>query len=426
MEILQLLLCMLILNVLYHVGELFWALKWGIHHQHYFIGRGPKLFSFQVGQLQFTIGIYIPIIWLGKIYEYGSGEKKRACSAWEFSSFPIWKRLTVSLGGIASLFIAGIIIFTVLSYIEKESFIHKNEVNKFGIYPSELATEAGFQKGDKVLLIDGREYEKFTELLHPIAGTRYTIARHGKEEDILIDAHTAAKTSQYYEPFVAVWSPFVISGIHPGSVADYTGLQVSDQIKKVNHLDVISLEEYRNAIRADEDDLIDLLVYREGAEEEILFKEVALNSERTLGFFSEPQIEYTTKQNTLPTAIRKGFEQPFKVISSNVQGLYMIFSGSVTQSQAGGPITVAALFNDEYIWIRFWTIVAILASFTAFANLLPLPNTAFWYTVPLLYEATRKKTFPYESFRRIKRFGYYAVIALMVSTIVNDMVKLFS
>lgn len=136
MEIVQLLLGMLFLNVVYHSGQLLWAFLWGIHHKHYFIGRGPKLFAFQFRDMHFTMGIYIPLFGLAKLYEYESGIKKRAASSWEFSSHPLWKRFTVAAGGLFSLLLSGMLIFICLAYMEKDSFISKEEVNKYGIYPS--------------------------------------------------------------------------------------------------------------------------------------------------------------------------------------------------------------------------------------------------------------------------------------------------
>jgi regulator of sigma E protease len=427
MEIIQLLLGILVLNVVYHTGQLIWSLHWGIHHQHYFIGRGPKLFSFQLRNIKFTLGIYIPLLGLAKIYEYGSGEKKRAFSPWEFTDYPIWKRLTVTIGGVISLIIAGIIIFSCLAYMEKVSFIHKDEVNKYGIYPSEPAAEAGFHRGDKILLMNGKEYENFTDLLRPVAGTRYTIVRDGHEQELLIDAKIADKAAEHREQFISVRSPFKIKSVISGSPADNTGLKVGDQIRKINQHPVICIEEYKSVIESDEDGIVDLLIQRQGAEEEILFTKVALNNDRLLGFSSEPLLQLTIRKNSLSSSVQIGITRSYTIIESNLRSLYKLFSTSAIESKKsmGGPIQVASLFGDDYLWRNFWNVTALLAIVTAMLNLFPLPNAAFWYMVPLLYEALSRKVFSYQAFLKITRFGYYVVIALMVFAIMGDMVYLF-
>lgn len=427
MEIAQLLLGMIFLNVVYHTGQLIWAYRWGIHHKHYFIGRGPKLFAFQFRGMHFTVGIYIPFFGLAKIYEYESGVKKRAWSSWEFSGHSLWKRFTMAMGGVFSLMLSGILIFIWLAYIEKESFVSREEVNKYGIYPSAIATEAGFKRGDRVLQVNGHDYEGYSQLLQPQEGTRYTIDRDGNELDLVIDKEIATKLMETgHTPFLSVWAPFKIREIVPNSIADYTGIKAGDQIKEINHYPIISLNEFKEAISLDEDGIIDLRIRREGATEDILFSAVPLAEEGRLGFFSEDLIQYSIRQNSISESVQKGLSQSFKIITSNLRAFSYLFAGAEVQNKnVKGPIGIAGIFGGEYLWQRFWSITAMLALWISFLNLLPLPNTAFWHMMPLFYEATTRKIFPYTAYLKIKRFGFYAAILLMASVLLSDILQLF-
>jgi regulator of sigma E protease len=428
MEIIQLLLGMVFLNVVYHTGQLLWALRWDLHHQHYFIGRGPKLFTFRFRGMHFTVGIYIPLFGLAKIYEYESGVKKRAWSSWEFSETPVWKRFTAALGGVFSLLLSGILIFIYLAYLEKEYFISRDEINKYGIYPSELAIEAGFRQGDRILRINGREYESFKDLLSPKEGTVYTLSREGFEQELLIDREIAEKAAAaQHIPFLSVWAPFKISAIMPNATAEYIGLKPGDQIKQVNHYPIISLDEFKRVISLDEDGTIDLLVQREDSADAILFSEVAVDEEGKLGFFSEEVLQYSSRQNSISSAIQKGFARAYSLISSNIRGFYSLFSGSEIQSskKVKSPVGISEIYGDQYLWQRFWSISAMFALWISFLNLLPLPNTAFWQLIPLLYETFSRKIFPYQAYLKIKRFGFYAAILLMASVLMSDLFQLF-
>lgn len=287
--------------------------------------------------------------------------------------------------------------------------------------------EAGFKRGDRILLIDGKAYESYTELLHPQEGTRYTISRKGLEHELIIDKEVAAKIFEANEtPFLSVWAPFKISQIIPESPAAYIGLKAGDRIKEINHHAIISLHEFKNTIRLDEDGLIDLLIQREGAAEKILFSGIETQEEGRLGFFSEELLEYSIKQNTLPEAVQKGLARSYNTLSLNIKGFYSLFAGVEVQTKnIGGPIGVAEIFGREYLWQRFWSVTAIFALWISFVNLLPLPNAAFWHMVPLFYEASTKKVFPYPAYQRIKRFGFYALILLMASIMLNDIMQLF-
>lgn len=428
MEITQLLLGMIFLNVVYHAGQLLWALRWGLHHQYYFIGRGPKLFAFRFRDMHFTVGIYIPVFGLAKIYEYEAGLKKRAWSCWEFSDTHLLKRFIAAMGGVISLMLSGILIYICLAYLEKESFISREEVNKYGIYPSELAIKAGFKQGDRILKINDQEYESYSELLNIKEGRVYTLARKGIKQQLLIHSEIAAKAAEEQNiPFFSIYAPFKISEVIPNSIAEYTGLKTGDQIKEINHQPIISLDEFKDMISQDEDGIIDLLIQREGSADNILFSEVPLDEEGRLGFFSEELLKYTIRQNSISAAIQKGLAKSYSLISSNIRGFYKLLSGNEMQSKKKikGPIGISDIYGGHPLGHRFWSISAMLAIWVSFLNFLPLPNTAFWQMVPLLYETFSRKVFPYQAYLKIKRFGFYAVILLMASVIISDILQLF-
>ena len=86
---------------------------------------------------------------------------------WEFRSKPAWQRLVVMLGGIIFNVITGLIIFTMITFNNGETYLSKDEINKNGILALELGLEAGFKTGDKILLINDKEWERDAELFDP-------------------------------------------------------------------------------------------------------------------------------------------------------------------------------------------------------------------------------------------------------------------
>ena len=88
--------------------------------------------------------------------------------SWEFRSKPAWQRLVVMLGGIIFNVITGLIIFSMITFNSSETFLSKDEINKNGILALELGKEAGFETGDKILLINGNNWEKDADLFNQI------------------------------------------------------------------------------------------------------------------------------------------------------------------------------------------------------------------------------------------------------------------
>ena len=64
------------------------------------------------------------------------------------------------LGGIIFNVITGLIIFTMITFNNGETYLSKDEINKNGILALELGLEAGFKTGDKILLINDKEWER--------------------------------------------------------------------------------------------------------------------------------------------------------------------------------------------------------------------------------------------------------------------------
>ena len=87
------------------------------------------------------------------------------------------------LGGIIFNTVSGILIFICLAWKLGDVYISKEEMNKYGILPNAVGINMGFQPGDKIINISGKDFTKFNELISPkhllAADGYYTIERNG-------------------------------------------------------------------------------------------------------------------------------------------------------------------------------------------------------------------------------------------------------
>jgi regulator of sigma E protease len=189
------------------------------------------------------------------------------------------------MSGIISMLVTGVLIFIVLTYLRTEYYIAKEEVNKYGIYPSPLAESYGFQRGDQVLAINEQDYEAYYDLVNPetylTPGSRYSVLRNGKQVEIEITQSTDSRQDQ---PFLSLMVPFEVDVISPGSGAEQAGLKRGDQITKVNGKPIITFYDMREEISKDADNEVILEVKRSLSKGiETLEKKVTVDAYKKLG-----------------------------------------------------------------------------------------------------------------------------------------------
>src|SRR5882757_9714841 len=157
-----------------------------------------SLFKFKKGDTEygigwFPLGGYVKIA--GMVDESMDKEQMKATpEPWEFRSKPAWQRLIVMLGGIIVNVIVGIIIFIGLTFFLGDTYIPKEFVNgSGGIQALAIGEQIGLKTGDKIIKINGKDFEDFTDVSKPdillSQSSFYTVQRDGKELNIAIPAN---------------------------------------------------------------------------------------------------------------------------------------------------------------------------------------------------------------------------------------------
>ncbi len=412
------------LTIAYYLGYFTLAILLGVHNNHYFLGFGNRLFDFKIKGVLFTVGIFIPIFGLARIYRIEEGFKKRPHYAWEFVERPLFNRFLVTYGGVFSLLINSLFIFIALAYVVDDRYISKEEINRQGIFPSPLAQQYGFQIKDKILRINGEGFERFDELNDPeifeTTGSSYTVGRNGEELIIKITALDSA--IELREPFLQIISPVEIDSVAPNSPANLIDLQEGDRIIKVNDRNIYRLrdmqEEFRNEVRGQA--LLQILRIKEN-DTITLSREVTLDQQKRIGVFTRETIQFTTRSNSFFEAIMKGTTNIFSNLSGQIKALFMIVAPRPIK---GGPIGISSAFGN-FSWQRFWYVTATWSSWFILWNFLPYPKSTLWESVALVYERVSKRKYPDSVFRKTLALGWFVFFAQILWVLVNDISKLF-
>lgn len=425
---LSIILAIAFLNIVYLIGFFGLSIWLDVAETQYFLGYNPRLIRFRIRHVTFNIGFYVPIVALFPIYTMVDG-KQRMKYPWEFSEHGLMKRLVTTFGGAIALVIAGVLISIGQFYFTTDSFISKEEINKVGIYPSELARESGFLPGDEIIAVNGKDYQKLDDLISPkvmvTPDVHYTVVRQGEKIELTVRG-MAQDFMNTRKPFISLRVPYEIITVLPGSPADQAGLKPGDKITKVNEQLVASFEETLDVIRADDDGQITLQVKRKSnVSPEKLILNLSLGDKETIGIASRPLINYTIRRHSFGEALLKGPGMAFTRFSTNLRGFTRVIGGSLSPNSPNvtisGPISLQQASSSS-LW---WTITGLNAIWYAFWNLLPLPKSAFWEVIPMVYEGLTKKKYPYTAFKKSTRLSWIFFVVLSVWIFVIDIIKLF-
>uniref|UniRef100_UPI00404999C7 RIP metalloprotease RseP n=1 Tax=Fulvivirga sp. TaxID=1931237 RepID=UPI00404999C7 len=430
----QLILGLTILVGLHEMGHLLAAKAFGMRVEKFSIGFPPKIWGFQYGETEYSIGA-IPLGGFVKItgmVDESLDLKNLSAEPepWEFRAKPAWQRLIVMMGGIVVNVITGILIFVVLNYQNGESYITKDEVNKYGIVAYRLGQELGFETGDKIIKINGNDFEKFNEVRSPEVLLSndgfYTVDRNGQNIDIKIPSDFLDKFSDKNaaSEFIDIRFPFSVGKISPGSNAEIGGLQVGDVFVSVNGSPIQFFDEFKSLLENLKGETIEARVARDGTQ--VMLK-LDVSEEGAIGFYPSQNLNFAHNEFTFGESINKGTEQAFGVVWVNLKAFGKMFSGDVDPRKSlSGPIGIAQIFGGTWDWANFWRITGLISMVLAFMNFLPIPALDGGHVVFLTYEIVSGRKPSDKFLENSQKVGMVLLLGLMVFAVFNDIFKLFA
>ena len=389
----QMILALSIIVGIHEFGHLLTAKMFGMRVEKYFIGFPPKIFSFNYKGTEYGLGS-IPLGGFVKISgiideSMDTSHLNKEPESWEFRSKPAWQRLVVMLGGIIFNVITGLVIFTMITFNNGETYLSKDEINKNGILALDLGLDAGFKTGDKILLINGEDWERDSELFDPNLffddNTTFTVLRNGEKLEITIPDNFINKMNsrEAMSSFLKARTPFTIDSVYNNAFK--AGLEKGDKIIKVDETFIVDLYELKTILEKNKSSIIQVTINRN---ETIIDKVVEISKDATIGIkvLAEP-LTFSQRKFDFNESVIIGTQKAFGIVFLNIRAFGKMFSGDIDPSKnLSGPIGIAQIFGSEWDWGNFWRIVGLLSMVLAFMNLLPIPALDGGYILLYAYE----------------------------------------
>jgi regulator of sigma E protease len=388
------------------------------------------LFKKKIGETVYGIG-WLPLGGYVKISgmideSFDKEQMQKPPQPWEFRSKPAWQRLIIMLGGVTVNLLLGFFIYMMVLFVWGKETLPQENI-PLGLEPTALIQEIGFEKGDKILDVDGKKLDYVLDinkmlLLRPVEKIKVekldgSISEINIPENIGNDIFQSGQINSFIPLFSATIDSIVID-----SPALYSGMQSGDKIVSINNEIIYDYVSFKNWLDNNSDDIIEVVVER-GASNYTL--SIDRNDDGTIGVIKTNRgIETINVKLGLVDSIKQGFDYGYWTLYEYVAGFSFVFTKKGAQ-QLGGFGTIGNLFPAKWDWKGFWLSTALISIILAFMNVLPIPALDGGHVMFLIYEMVTGKR-PSDKFMEVSTMiGFFLLIAIVLYANGNDLFRAF-
>src|SRR5512139_706696 len=293
-----------ILVFVHEFGHFIMAKRAGVRVEKFSLGMGPRLFGYKKGDTDYIISA-LPLG--GYVKMAGENPDEEATGAPdEFQSKTVWQRAKIAASGsltnIAVAFLLMPLVFMVGTYAEgpaKVGYVEK----------ASPAERAGFQAGDVIEEINGREISDWTMALsliavNPDSDVKVALDRHG-EKKVLVLRPEAATELMIGSAGLLPDLPAEIGRLRPGLPAEKAGIQVHDKILEVNGKSIYHWNQFSLLVKESGGKELAFLIERDGKRIQTAVTPVMDSGRYVIGV--EPYVHLVFKKYGFADSVRMGF-----------------------------------------------------------------------------------------------------------------------
>lgn len=221
----------------------------------------------------------------------------------------------------------------------------------------------------------------------------------------------------------------IVGAVLEGSAMEKAGIEVGDQILKLNGIQSSSWDKLQIALyRKNNQDTYDFVVKKANGE----IKNYTVIPDKVKNEDGSEKIQFgfgvdTTKHYGFFSSIKYAFSKFGSVMSSMVLTITSLFSGKISLSALSGPVGIYGVVGDS-ISIGFSQIVYIIAFLSinvGFINILPFPAFDGGRVLFMVIEKIKKGPVNAKIENAFHTIGFILLMLLMLYITCQDILKLF-
>jgi regulator of sigma E protease len=435
--------------IIFHEFGHFWiARRMGVKVLRFSVGFGTPLWRYQKSpeDTEFVV-CALPLGGYVKMVDEREGEVAPKDLPYAFNRQPLLSRVAIVAAGPAFNFVLAILLHWIVLVSGEVGL--KPIVGS--VEPDSLAAQAGFQKGDEIVAIEGERAPTWNQVFSLL------FAQVAQHHYVQVEVITPAGDKQIrtleipqeltenpnllgqklgLRPLEPPLPP-VIDKVEPGSPAEAAGLKPGDRIVGV---DGASIEEWRQLVeivRANPKRPLEVVVERQGQTLTITLTPAGVQSQDGKlqgrigagvkvppGLYDPYQVTYRLGPlEALTTAVEKTAE--FSWLTLKMLGKMLIGQASI--QNLSGPISIAQYAGQSAAlgMSYFFKFLAVISISLGVVNLLPIPVLDGGHLAFYLVEGVRGKPLSDQAIARFQQLGMAILIALMALAIFLDIQRLF-
>jgi regulator of sigma E protease len=433
--------------VTFHEFGHFWvARRCGVKVLRFSIGFGKSIKSWYGKDGTEYCVAWIPLGGYVKMLDAREGDVEPAERAREFTGKPIWQRILIVLAGPGFNLIFAVAAFWAMLVIGKPDF--QPLVGDV----SHLAAQAGIQRGDRVLSVNGLTISNWTDLglaLANAAQTRQPTPLRVRTPSGAVQTHVLhfEKLPPHPSDQAVVEQtgvmplqrslPPVIGKLVPGGAADAAGLKAGDRIVSIDGTAINDWNQLTDTTRKDAGPrrALALVVERGGTRMPVslqprLTREPDGSEVWAIGIYAKPvTAEYDTVLRRGPfAAVPAAVEQMWDLTATTVKMLGHMLTGSVSLSNLSGPISIAQYAQTSAAMGPAWFLyfLGIISLSLGVMNLLPIPILDGGQLLYCLIELVKGNPLSERAMVAGQYMGMVLLVMLMGLAFYNDILRVLS
>ena len=432
MKGIQLLLSLSLLIILHELGHFIPAriFKTRVEKFYLFFDVKFSLFKKKIGETVYGIG-WLPLGGYVKISgmideSMDTKQMREPPKEWEFRSKPAWQRLIIMLGGVTVNLILGFLIYIMILFVWGKNILPNSSLT-MGLGVTPLAEKIGFEKGDQIILVDGKKLDialDINKLLLIRGVKKVEVERaNGRQEIIQIPEDIGNRMFESGELSILYpRSAAIVDSILTDRPAYQAGIKSGDKIISANGVKIDDWKDLSNFNSENANQIVNYVVVRN---ESIDTFNMRLDDKGKMGVMPKNIIKFDQIQLSLSESIVEGFSYGYWTLYDYVAQFKYVFTKKGA-SQLGGFGAIGSLFPDTWNWKGFWASTAFISIILAFMNLLPIPALDGGHVMFLIYEIVSGRK-PNDKFMEYAQMaGFFLLLALVIYANGNDLFRFFS
>lgn len=414
-----------VIIVVHEAGHLLVAKAFGVRVMTFSVGFGKRLWGFQRGETEYRVSA-VP---LGGYVRLGgeSPEDVDPTDPREFLNKPRWQSVLVYLAGPAANVVLAILVFSVVFMVGIEVMSFPDMPPLIGgVEASSSAAQAGLQRGDRILSVNGEKVESWQDVLLTVMGSpgRPVALAIQRGQQTLHASVTPKLVPRYEVGDLAGMMPMVrpqVIEIVKGQPAEAAGFRPGDEIRAVDGKPVIDSQAFVDAISPRAGQRVDVQVLRDGRPLTLTVTPRNDNGSGRIG------VKIGFYQRFGPSrAFVEGARYSAQTVEQIFQILGKIFTRQLSAKGAlAGPIEIAKQ-SGEAARIGFKYLLQLMGFISisiAVMNLMPIPILDGGQIFILMVEGVIRRDLSLRLKEIISQVGFVMILLLMFVVIYFDVMK---